>query len=73
MNYPELMKFLELNDFYFDKQIDVKKGGEVCTGLSCYVPPIISSMRLERLNDVLPGCFRAQYFPNTQTIRIEKI
>jgi len=73
MLYPELEKYLEANHFYFSKEITVGKGGEVCTGLSCYVPPIISSMRMERLKEVLPEGFNANYFPNTQTIRIEKI
>jgi len=73
MLYPELEKFLEANHFYFKKEITVGKGGEVVTGLVQYCAPIIHSMRLDRLKEVLPEGFRVDWNVSKSEIKITKI
>lgn len=73
MTYEELIPYLQDRHFYPHVFKEVGKDDSAITGLWINCPPILSSSRLEKLREVLPAEFIADYISNKQEIHIQKI
>lgn len=73
MTYEELIPHLKNNHFYPNTIKVVRKNTEAIVGLWLVCMPILSQSRLERLREVLPVGFSADYISNKQEIHIQKI
>jgi hypothetical protein len=68
MEWEELMLELNNNHFYPAAVIKNKK----VQGLEINAPALTGEQRLERVREVLPTGFIAEFFPNEEIISIKK-
>ena len=69
--YTDIDKLLQDHGYFFNEEITVGNGGEVCTGLWLYTAPILHGKRLEEIKELISDEYVVDWFPNSQQIQIK--
>lgn len=69
--YKSIDTKLQEQGYFFSEEITINRGGETCTGLSCYTAPIVSDKRLKEVKEIVGSGYDVHYNPNSQNLYIK--
>lgn len=72
--YKEVKSLLLRNNIVIhDTVIITSSGKELCDGLWCWCNPLLKEKRLEKVRELLPHNFTANYFSGLEEIHIKMV